>query len=84
MPSLTARLISTLLRTTGVVRRRFSDGPGFEGRIAESREKQPFPTAKMRARLECDLEYLRHWSLALDLRIIARTVGLVFLDRKAY
>jgi putative colanic acid biosynthesis UDP-glucose lipid carrier transferase len=39
---------------------------------------------KMRARLECDLEYLRHWSLALDLRIIARTVGLVFLDRKAY
>lgn len=52
MPSLTARLISTLLRTTGVVRRRFSDGPGFEGRIAESREKQPFPTAKMRARLD--------------------------------
>jgi putative colanic acid biosynthesis UDP-glucose lipid carrier transferase len=39
---------------------------------------------KMRARLECDLEYLRHWSLALDLRIIARTIGLVFLDRKAY
>jgi putative colanic acid biosynthesis UDP-glucose lipid carrier transferase len=39
---------------------------------------------KMRARLECDLEYLRHWSLALDLRIVARTVGLMFFDRKAY
>ena len=38
----------------------------------------------MRARLECDLEYLRHWSLALDLRIVARTVALVFTDRKAY
>jgi putative colanic acid biosynthesis UDP-glucose lipid carrier transferase len=39
---------------------------------------------KMRARLECDLEYLRHWSLALDLRIVARTVALMFFDRKAY
>lgn len=39
---------------------------------------------KMQARVEYDLEYLRHWSLALDLRIIARTVRLVFGDRKAY
>ena len=39
---------------------------------------------KMRARVEYDLEYLRHWSLGLDLRIIARTVGLVLADRHAY
>ena len=39
---------------------------------------------KMRARVEYDLEYLRHWSLGLDLRIIARTVGLVLGDRHAY
>ncbi len=39
---------------------------------------------KMRARVEHDLEYLRRWSLALDLRIIARTVALVLFDRHAY
>jgi len=39
---------------------------------------------KMRSRVEYDLEYLRHWSLGLDLRIIARTVGLVLGDRHAY
>lgn len=39
---------------------------------------------KMKARVEYDLEYLRNWSLVLDLQIIARTVGLVFFDRHAY
>ncbi len=39
---------------------------------------------KMRARVEYDLEYLRNWSLGLDLQIIARTVRLVVLDRNAY
>jgi putative colanic acid biosynthesis UDP-glucose lipid carrier transferase len=39
---------------------------------------------KMAARIEFDLEYLRNWSLGLDLQIIARTVRLVFFDRKAY
>jgi putative colanic acid biosynthesis UDP-glucose lipid carrier transferase len=39
---------------------------------------------KMRARVEYDLEYLHHWSLSLDLRIIARTVALVLWDRHAY
>ena len=39
---------------------------------------------KMQARVEYDLEYLRNWSLGLDLQIIVRTVRLVFFDRHAY
>jgi putative colanic acid biosynthesis UDP-glucose lipid carrier transferase len=39
---------------------------------------------KMASRVEFDLEYLRNWTLGLDLLIIARTVKLVFIDRKAF
>ncbi len=39
---------------------------------------------KMQTRVEYDLEYLRNWSLGLDLQIIARTIKLVFFDRNAY
>jgi putative colanic acid biosysnthesis UDP-glucose lipid carrier transferase len=39
---------------------------------------------KMRARVEHDLEYLRNWSLGLDLQIIARTIKAVTVDRNAY
>ena len=39
---------------------------------------------KMRARVEFDLEYLRNWSLGLDLRIIVGTIRLLFFDRHAY
>ncbi|MBQ0929192.1 undecaprenyl-phosphate glucose phosphotransferase [Ideonella alba] len=39
---------------------------------------------KMAARVEYDLEYLRNWSLGLDLLIIARTAKLMFFDRGAY
>jgi putative colanic acid biosynthesis UDP-glucose lipid carrier transferase len=38
----------------------------------------------MRNRIESDLEYLRDWSLNLDLKIIARTVAVMFLGNKAY
>jgi len=40
--------------------------------------------AKMQARVEYDLEYLRNWSLGLDLVIILRTVKSVLADSKAY
>jgi putative colanic acid biosynthesis UDP-glucose lipid carrier transferase len=39
---------------------------------------------KMQARVALDLHYLDHWSLGLDLLIIARTVRLVVADRHAY
>jgi putative colanic acid biosynthesis UDP-glucose lipid carrier transferase len=38
----------------------------------------------MRNRVDADLEYLRNWSLALDLKIIARTVNIMFSDKMAY
>ena len=39
---------------------------------------------KMQARVEYDLEYLRNWTLTLDLQIIIRTIRLVIFDRNAY
>ena len=39
---------------------------------------------KMEKRIEYDLEYLKHWSLSLDLWIILKTVFVVFKDRNAY
>ena len=39
---------------------------------------------KMQARLEYDLEYLRNWSLALDLQIIIRTIRVAFFNSQAY
>ena len=37
---------------------------------------------KMKARIDYDLDYLRNWSLRLDLYIIARTVWVVLRDKK--
>jgi putative colanic acid biosynthesis UDP-glucose lipid carrier transferase len=39
---------------------------------------------KMQARVEYDLEYLRNWSLGLDLQIIISTIRLMIFDRNAY
>jgi len=38
----------------------------------------------MRKRVEYDMDYLRHWSLALDLWIILRTAAIVWRDKTAY
>jgi putative colanic acid biosynthesis UDP-glucose lipid carrier transferase len=38
----------------------------------------------MRHRVECDLEYLRNWSLGLDLRIILKTISVIWKDKMAY
>ncbi len=39
---------------------------------------------KMRGRVEHDLDYLRNWSLKLDVLIILKTIRVVLNDRKAY
>jgi len=39
---------------------------------------------KMKARIEYDLDYLRNWSLALDLKIILKTIWVVLAGRNAY
>jgi putative colanic acid biosynthesis UDP-glucose lipid carrier transferase len=39
---------------------------------------------KMKARIEYDLQYLRHWSLLLDLQIILKTVVVVLQRDNAY
>lgn len=39
---------------------------------------------KMQARIDYDLDYLRHWTLKLDLHIILKTVLVVFKDQAAY
>jgi putative colanic acid biosynthesis UDP-glucose lipid carrier transferase len=38
----------------------------------------------MQRRVEYDLDYLRNWSLRLDLNIIFRTALVVLRDRNAY
>ncbi len=39
---------------------------------------------KMEGRIERDLDYLRNWSLKLDVLIILKTIRLVFRDQQAY
>ncbi len=39
---------------------------------------------KMQGRIDYDLDYLRHWSLQLDIDIILKTIRLVLKDQKAY
>ncbi|HEX6998142.1 MAG TPA: undecaprenyl-phosphate glucose phosphotransferase [Gammaproteobacteria bacterium] len=39
---------------------------------------------EMRRRVAYDLDYLRHWSLSLDLKILFKTLAVLFRDQKAY
>src|SRR5690606_7976154 len=40
--------------------------------------------SEMQRRIDYDLDYLRHWSLALDLKILFRTALILFRSEKAY
>lgn len=39
---------------------------------------------KMRQRVRYDIEYVKNWSLGLDIRILIKTVRIVLTDRSAY
>ena len=39
---------------------------------------------KMQARIDYDLDYLRNWSVFLDLLIIFKTIGVIIKDKNAY
>jgi putative colanic acid biosynthesis UDP-glucose lipid carrier transferase len=39
---------------------------------------------KMVGRVHYDIDYLRNWSLTMDMRIIAKTIKLTFWDKNAY
>jgi putative colanic acid biosynthesis UDP-glucose lipid carrier transferase len=59
--------------------------PGITGWAQVNGQRGETDTVeKMRLRVEYDLEYLRNWSLGLDLKIIVATIRLLFSDRHAY
>ncbi len=39
---------------------------------------------KMQLRVACDHQYIREWSLAMDLKILAKTLGVVLTGQNAY
>jgi putative colanic acid biosynthesis UDP-glucose lipid carrier transferase len=39
---------------------------------------------KMQRRVQYDLEYLKNWSLAFDVKIVLKTLLLVLNDKNAY
>ncbi len=39
---------------------------------------------KMERRVACDHQYIREWSLWMDVKILFRTLGVVFTQRNAY
>ena len=41
-------------------------------------------TEKLKARVDCDLYYIRAWSVWLDLKILIRTAGQMLFDPRAY
>lgn len=49
---------------------------GYRGEVAD--------LASLRARVEADNEYIDTWSLLLDLKIVLRTIPLIFADTRAY
>jgi putative colanic acid biosynthesis UDP-glucose lipid carrier transferase len=38
----------------------------------------------MERRVQLDIDYIQRWSPELDVRIILRTIAMVFRDEKAY
>jgi lipopolysaccharide/colanic/teichoic acid biosynthesis glycosyltransferase len=64
---------SQVAHYTARQRRRLAARPGLTG-LAQVRGRNAIPWS---ARIEIDVEYVERWSLGLDLRVLARTVGVV-------
>jgi putative colanic acid biosynthesis UDP-glucose lipid carrier transferase len=59
--------------------------PGITGLAQVNGYRGETPNVEdMKKRVDYDLEYLRHWSLALDLKILAKTLTVWFRDERAY
>ncbi|HEX5804267.1 MAG TPA: undecaprenyl-phosphate glucose phosphotransferase [Azospira sp.] len=59
--------------------------PGITGLAQVNGQRGETDTLdKMQARIDYDLAYLRNWSLGLDLRIVARTILVVWKKQNAY
>ena len=59
--------------------------PGITGLAQVNGERgETQNVSKMQTRIELDLEYLNNWSLGLDLRILLKTLAVVFHSREAY
>ena len=65
---------------TPLQRRRLEVKPGITG-WAQINGRASLPWAE---RIELDLWYVEHWALALDLKILARTLGLVLSGHGLY
>jgi putative colanic acid biosynthesis UDP-glucose lipid carrier transferase len=58
--------------------------PGVTGWAQVNGHRGGDDLESMRKRVEFDMDYLHHWSLILDLKIIFRTAAIVFKDKGAY
>jgi len=58
--------------------------PGMTGLAQVNGYRGGDDLPSMKKRIQCDLDYLRNWSLALDIAIILKTIALVWRDRRAY
>jgi putative colanic acid biosysnthesis UDP-glucose lipid carrier transferase len=64
---------------------RFRARPGLSGYAQVSGYRgEVTDLASLRARVDADNEYIETWSILLDLKIVLRTVPLIFTDTRAY
>jgi putative colanic acid biosynthesis UDP-glucose lipid carrier transferase len=58
--------------------------PGITGLAQVRGQRGGDDVESLSARIASDLEYLRNWTLLMDIRILARTVPVLLGDKKAY
>jgi putative colanic acid biosynthesis UDP-glucose lipid carrier transferase len=63
---------------------RYKVRPGITGWAQVNGSRGGDDLESMKRRVELDVEYLKHWSLWLDLKILFRTVVLFWKDQQAY